>query len=482
MDYFDNQGRRPDDATVPCTDPMINPDMRTTTTTGNNLMNNNTVEASSQRRRNDGQFASREECERLLAPPSRNNSPLTGPASESWVEIASQPSSSSLSSIGDEIVTTGLRVHRRRHQLHSRQPHSQTSNRSAMPQSYLVSHTAARGNTSSQEDIGTESESDTSPLHLGSRQQTVMTVENPSSGYDDDDDDSGDENATALGRPAPPAFRPQPNAFSHPPSHLTHRHSTPSYSSSGLNPHERVSGYRSRRSSYSRGSHQRPNFMSPSYREDNDAALRASLTTLLSCAAAARALPKRNGEPEAVVAGPSSNVAALQPMGLRLVPETELMRGPDVSPRTTSPPEPSKAQAQTQPSVTRTPSSTSDRSADKVSKRSQKSASGPSRATKKKRTSESAADNLSVAATYYISPTLMTWVVGAGVVVLVSVVGFGAGYVIGREVGRQEGAGAIVGGVGRTGNATGSCGREIVQGTGTLRRFRWGSMGRSVVA
>ncbi|KAI1031036.1 hypothetical protein LB504_001018 [Fusarium proliferatum] len=29
---------------------------------------------------------------------------------ESWVEVASQPSSSSLSSIGDEIVTTGLRV------------------------------------------------------------------------------------------------------------------------------------------------------------------------------------------------------------------------------------------------------------------------------------------------------------------------------------------------------------------------------------
>ncbi|KAH9438432.1 hypothetical protein MCOR02_002059 [Pyricularia oryzae] len=309
MDYFDSQGRRPDDATVPCTDPMINPDKRTTTNAGNSPLNNNTVDASSQRRRND----------------------------ESWVEIASQPSSSSLSSIGDEIVTTGLRVHRRRHQLHNRQPHSQTGNRSAMPQSYLVSHTAARGNTSSQEDIGTESESDTSPLHLGSRQQTVATAENPSSGYDDDDDDSGDENATALGRPAPPAFRPQPNAFSHPPSHLTHRHSTPSYSSSGLNPHERVSGYRSRRSSYSRGSHQRPNFMSPSYREDNDAALRASLTTLLSCAAAARALPKRNGEPEAVVAGPSSNVAALQPMGLRLVPEAELMRGPDVSPRTTSP-------------------------------------------------------------------------------------------------------------------------------------------------
>lgn len=34
-----------------------------------------------------------------------------------------------------------------------------------------------------------------------------------------------------------------------------------------------------------------------------------------------------------------------------------------------------------------------------------------------------------------ISPMLLMWVVSAGVVVLVSVVGFGAEYVIGREVG-----------------------------------------------
>ena len=40
---------------------------------------------------------------------------------ESWVEISSQPSSSSLSSIGDEIVTTGLRVSG--HQA-SQTPHS----------------------------------------------------------------------------------------------------------------------------------------------------------------------------------------------------------------------------------------------------------------------------------------------------------------------------------------------------------------------
>jgi len=81
-----------------------------------------------------------------------------------------------------------------------------------------------------------------------------------------------------------------------------------------------------------------------------------------------------------------------------------------------------------------------------------------------------------------ISPTLLTWVMSAGVVVLVSVVGFGAGYVIGREVGRQEvlsglNASTLVDG--------GSCGREVARGsTGSLRRFKWGIGGaaRAVAA
>ena len=80
-----------------------------------------------------------------------------------------------------------------------------------------------------------------------------------------------------------------------------------------------------------------------------------------------------------------------------------------------------------------------------------------------------------------ISPTLFTWVVSAGVVVLVSVVGFGAGYVIGREVGRQEAlstlnGSALIGG--------GECGREVARSTGSLRRFKWGIGGaaKAIVA
>jgi hypothetical protein len=81
-----------------------------------------------------------------------------------------------------------------------------------------------------------------------------------------------------------------------------------------------------------------------------------------------------------------------------------------------------------------------------------------------------------------ISPTLMTWVVSAGVVVLVSVVGFGAGYVIGREVGRQEVLSA--GTTSASLNVSdASCGRDVMRSSGGgLRRWRWGTSMRTVVA
>jgi hypothetical protein len=80
-----------------------------------------------------------------------------------------------------------------------------------------------------------------------------------------------------------------------------------------------------------------------------------------------------------------------------------------------------------------------------------------------------------------ISPTLLTWVVSAGVLMLVSVVGFGAGYVIGWEVGRQEGVTGLNSSA-VLGDGT-SCGREVARGSGTLRRFRWGTgVARSIVA
>tara|TARA_R110002003_G_scaffold126_7_gene11488 strand:+ start:9326 stop:9637 length:312 start_codon:yes stop_codon:yes gene_type:complete len=72
-----------------------------------------------------------------------------------------------------------------------------------------------------------------------------------------------------------------------------------------------------------------------------------------------------------------------------------------------------------------------------------------------------------------ISPTLLTWVVSAGVVVLVSALSFSAGYVVGKEAGHAEAMGQL----GAAGAEASSCAREAatgVRGTGLgLRKLRW---------
>jgi len=157
-------------------------------------------------------------------------------------------------------------------------------------------------------------------------------------------------------------------------------------------------------------------------------------------------------------------------MGLRFVPESELMGPEPVLVNPSRPLSPS-TRARSSPSI----------SSQEVVEKGKRKATlvkptgEKARALKKKRIQAVEEEGL-------ISPTLLTWVVSAGVVVLVSVVGFGAGYVIGREVGRQDAMSSL--------NSTTlvdstSCGREAVQGsTGSLRRFKWGIGGaaRAVVA
>ncbi|KAL0938841.1 uncharacterized protein CTRU02_205451 [Colletotrichum truncatum] len=388
---------------------------------------------------------------------------------ESWVEISSQPSSSSLSSIGDEIVTTGLRVGgamaARRRRLHH-QP---------VPRSFHVDQTAIHAGTSSQEEYE-ESESEEDRCLTSSTENVQPSMRAPfqqqqPAQVESEDSDDGDEIATALGRVTDdPVFRPHPNAFSHPPSGLHRSHSA--NSAVHQHPHSSVRPSLSHRSQ-TRVHRGPPNFMSPAYQADNDAALRASLTTLLSCAAAARGLPKykdteQQGAPAHTGVGPSS-----QPVELRLMPESELM--PDRPPQPQGAPQ-AKAPTRSRNVTSSTPSSPKSEGVDKH-KRTSSSQTRSSRATKKKKMTASE-DAL-------ISPTLLTWVMSAGVVVLVSVVGFGAGYVIGREVGRQEALSAAGVGVNASTVAdSSSCGREVIRSSGGgLRRLRWSTgVGRSVVA
>ncbi|KAL2122736.1 hypothetical protein VTJ04DRAFT_3191 [Mycothermus thermophilus] len=430
---------------------------------------------------------------------------------ESWVEVSSQPSSSSLSSI-DDMVTAGFHgpnsAYPRRRRVQP-QPHS-------TPATFIIGHSASQaGATSSQEEYDeTESEEDrvmtssTEAIHPSAvpllRHQTALR---PSLVADSDrDDDDDDDEATALGRPSnTPVFRPQPNAFSHPPSYLTQRNST------GFAPlpyqhhssHSRPSYHSTR--TQNRGFHRgSPDYFSPAYQADHDAALRASLTTLLSCAAAARGLPKHDERRVATAPGAGGAtgpglVPSNQPMELRLVPESELMNdnAPTQQQQQKQPsPSISPVTAKTTTTTQTSSSSSSPRTHPKEDKTKRSAtpssraaaAAAASSASRKKRTSTTDATTPFLASV--VSPTILPWVVSAGLVVLVSVVGFGAGYVIGREVGRQEGASAMFGGSDLAGESVGNvtsgagCAGEVVKfgpTAGGLRRFRWGGV-RSVAA
>lgn len=377
---------------------------------------------------------------------------------ESWVELSSQPSSSSLSSVDNEIVTTGLQVgaspFQRRRRLHP-------SARSLPPQQQTVLYAAG----ASSQDEEDESDSDEDQVMSSSAENIHSSEKEPSDGSDDESDDG--DNATTLGRnsDAAPVFRPHPNAFTHPPAGLAQR----SYStSSAEQPHPHSSF---RRSSYPHRPQARghrgaaPDFMSPSLREDNDAALRASLTTLLSCAAAARGLPKNKGGTDAQRTTRTGVAPSNQPMELRFMPESELA-GEDK--RT----EEAAGAPATAAARRRRPSSGA---VSPKSKRSESAGRGGPRPAKKKRTSAASAEDA------LLSPTVLSWVVSAGVVVLVSVVGFGAGYVIGREVGREEAREVMAASVSGV-NDTASAGSDVVRSSVGLRKLRWSAVGRSIVA
>ena len=179
-----------------------------------------------------------------------------------------------------------------------------------------------------------------------------------------------------------------------------------------------------------------------------------------------------------------------------MVPESELFAGNTTLPvpaANTSRPLTPATHALRSPSVSSEKPMTGEGGKDEREKErgKRKAAAGqsknPSRALKKKRGEVGAEEGNGVQG-MLISPTFLTWVMSAGVVVLVSVVGFGAGYVIGREVGRGEALSGLNGGGIAGGDVVRDCGREVVRsgtagGGGGLRKFRWGTgVARSIVA
>jgi hypothetical protein len=265
----------------------------------------------------------------------------------------------------------------------------------------------------------------------------------------DDEDDDDDENATAVNYPRSSRrqFEPRPNAFSHPPT------GPGDAAQAGASYPTRRPATRGTSQRHSYPQHSPFNAVSPHYQADHDEALRASLSTLLSAAAAVRGLPKP-GQPRASINTASGRV---EPTSLRLVPESvalgevpEDTRSNHISSGTSQSPS--------------SPRTTSAGTFDKTKRKDIRSSSKERRSVKKARRTGPMVDE--------ISPTLLTWVVSAGVVVLVSALSFSAGYVVGKEAGHAEAMGQLGGITGETR----TCSKEAASGIGRglgLRRLRW---------
>lgn len=406
------------------------------------------------------------------------------PAADSWIEISSQPSSSSLSSINDEIITTGLRVqqepnNRRRRRLRQGGPSHLN----------ITSRAPSIGATSSQEEYE-ESESESDRVMTSSNEGLVVehirNARSPalqSTASDDDDEDD----RTAINYPTnnDRIFTPQPNAFSHPPAHARSQPVPGSYFPA---PTERPTARASARHSYpSRQTQHSPyNILSPGYNAaaDHDAALRASLSTLISFAGAARGLPKKQNTSSP---SPSPATNRVTPSTLRMVPESALSQEAD-SPVPTQNAAHVFDEASFKPTIRRTSTSTTG-SADALSgagltdenkrKAAHPSSGGRSsskdrRVTKKRRSSSSAYGYYTDGSDFYVTPTLLTWVVVAGVGVVISALSFSAGYSMGKEAGRLEVSMSDVG------EAGSSCAQEVGRSGLGLKKLRFGSVARSV--
>ena len=410
---------------------------------------------------------------------------------DSWIEISSQPSSSSLSSAGDhEIVTTGLHVQQTvdAHRKRRRRAHATSSTG--------MRHQRPSSAGGSSQDEYEESESDSDKILSSSNEdldpkdtlpRVIATLERAA----EDEDD----NLTAIGTGTSDnnVFTPQPNIFSHPPSSQSNRAAvssttTPdSYfpilldsesapSSARPSPNHRITprhvqSSRARPSqvqtSQRASSHSPYNAIAPShnYHPDHDAALRASLSTLLSCAAAVRATPKHrtssNPPPPNQKAGSSSQTTTFRLVsGSHFVENGSDDTRPSLGNR--HPRQPISGASASPPSSLKQ-AATAKRKAREQSK---------DRHAKKSRSAVRSGSSTDDAT---ISPTLMSWMVSAGVVLVFSAISFSAGYAWGKEVGRIEGAT----GVGMEGV---SCGREVMRSGTGLRRLRWAAGTTSVSA
>lgn len=508
---------------------------------------------------------------------------------DSWVEIASEPSSSSLSSAAnDGLEPSGPRLHRhppvyadargsairprrRSHRAAVRSPHRRIHDRSA------AGLFALEADGSSQED-GYEGENESDrvmasssemPAFASARngtdafggarlagQEYSSTLSGKSSrstteaesGQADGESDADYDNADLLDAdiiPDPVAgFTPAPHAFSQPSLLMVGRgsegHTAPSLQRAhvpSMAPHSQP--YQgSSKTLYHRHQHSPYNIITPAHQVDHDAALRASLSTLLTCAAAARnfARPPSGGDGVPVNIYPSKETQrkARQPSShtvvthsLRIVPESALFGEEASLPAVTSAESSNTEKSARSRNATATKSTlTASKTLSKrkravgqdgvttsaapegpsnymrTAKSSRSSSGNADLSTKNARPSGNAqlrstasmsssmledaahTDLMAASAALNITPTLLTWVLSAGVLVLVSAITFSAGFVVGRESAQTDfydiprGSGYNARGVASaydaaTDAATSTCRPQPWSKAFGLRRLRW---------
>ena len=392
---------------------------------------------------------------------------------DSWIEISSQPSSSSLSSINDEIVTTGLRVH---HDAHHRR---RRRIRQGAPSHLSITNRAP--SSSSQEEYE-ESESESDQVMTSSSEGLDLPLERNRSIKSPAlestaSDDSEEDDRTAINHPTnnDHIFTPQPNAFSHASGQIQARsqlvpgsYFPPSSDRSGASRHS------SNRHSYPprQPQHSPYSMLSPRYNAaaDHDAALRASLSTLISFAGAARSLSKKSSAPPSPAPRASGRP---EPSTLCIVPESALQEDEGTLRPRIPATRAFDGDAHFKPTIRRNSTSTTTSAESRAmpgKSEAKRKAAAPRSSSKddrriSKKQRRTSCDT--AAAEFFVTPTLFTWVVVAGVGVFISALSFTAGYAIGRERGLME---VSVGEVGEMGG----CAREVSRSGLGLRKLKFG--------
>ncbi|KAK6519554.1 hypothetical protein TWF281_003380 [Arthrobotrys megalospora] len=323
-----------------------------------------------------------------------NNRRMAAPSDrvDSWIEVASQPSDSytSSSSPEDPVITSGLQVQRRKNRARRRRNSTST----AIP-------AASRAVESSDEyDEDDDDDEDLDGIDLNAIESMGSSITDPSlsegeegsSSEEDDEEDEGEIQPVAgLSSYTSAPQRPQNNfrTFSRDPP-----------------------------------------------QPDHDAALRASLSTLLSCAAGVGSASKPRPNERMGSIQEHARPAPIQTLSLVTDSEREAMmsapRPPPPQYRRTvhNPPPPQTPLEQKRPASPR-------RSRDDTQSTKHKSKTRTRRSSK-----ATTAPNATMAgAMTSISASNMTYLtlaVSAGAVIIVSAISFSAGYALGKEVGRSE--------------------------------------------